>query len=207
MKIVVVDYGLGNIFSVLAALSHLNYQVDVDIDGTKVGDSDCLIVPGVASFGAGISRLDDTGQSEQIREHYSSGKPLVGLCLGAQMFLNLSEESPGISGLGIVEGRCVGLNPELGRVPNQGWTYVEQTQHLIADENVWRNEYFYFSHSYKMVIDDNKAQLSTGNLGMETITATFQVDNVAGIQFHPERSGLRGLSFLNNQINTLSSIC
>lgn len=207
MKIVVADYGLGNIFSVVAALSRLNYEVKIDLDGSNVDAADCLIVPGVASFGAGMSRLSATGQAEAILAHSLSGKPLIGLCLGAQMFLNNSDESPEISGLGIVEGRCVSLDTKLGRVPNQGWTLVQQASNIKPDQDDWRHQYFYFSHSYKMEVDDKAAQISTGNLGNENVTATFQIENVAGIQFHPERSGLHGLTFLQNQITTLCSMC
>lgn len=198
MKISLVDYGVGNIFSVGQALKALNIDFTLDSDGSSILKSDVVILPGVAAFGVGMKNLEERGQAEQLRNFFNSGKPLIGLCLGAQMFLNSSTESSLSKGFGFVKGKVISLDENLCRVPQQGWSKLDATS--SATFSKFHAEYFYFSHSYKMIIDDSKIVTHTSQHNREEVTAFFIDKNVLGIQFHPERSGPIGLKFLQKAL-------
>ena len=199
MKVAVVDYGLGNIYSVMAALQAVNVATVLDSDGSMIAKCDVALVPGVAAFGAGMSNLRESGQADALREHFASGKQLVGLCLGAQMFMDGSQETPEVPGLGFVPGSVVRLDEGKCTVPNQGWLRVSDshTAEQLTSRATLGGEYFYFSHSYRMDIRADVSTLGLATSGTETIVAIYQFGNVLGIQFHPERSGVRGLQFLS----------
>ncbi len=199
MKVAVVDYGLGNIYSVMAALHEIGISAVIDTDGSKIPKCDTALVPGVAAFGAGIRNLHETGQADALKIHYSSGNKLVGLCLGAQMFMTASEESPDCPGLGFISGNVVRMDEEKCMVPNQGWMRVSE---VGASRNRTLNSksgesYYYFSHSYRMAIGSGISVLGISTCGQEQIVAVYSFENTLGIQFHPERSGPHGLAFLS----------
>ena len=200
MKITVVDYGLGNVKSVLAALKHLNFEVKIDSNGQKIGGADLLLIPGVASFGAGVDHINKFNQFEEILNFSKTGKTVIGLCLGAQLFLKQSEESPGASGLDLIEGVNKRLDSKLSIIPNQGWSKIEfkQNSNLSAK---FEEKYLYFSHSYKMELDDPSIVVAKIKNKLEEIPAIIQKDNLIGLQFHPERSGVDGLALLYEIIN------
>lgn len=200
MKVAVVDYGLGNIYSVMAALRAINVISMLDVDGSMIAKCDTALVPGVAAFGAGMTNLQQSGQADALREHFASGKKLVGLCLGAQMFMEGSEETPEVPGLGFVQGSVVSLDQRKCTVPNQGWLRV--TQHRTSTNHTPQatlgGEYFYFSHSYRMDVGEDVSTLGTAWAGSELILAVYRAANVLGTQFHPERSGEKGLEYLSS---------
>jgi glutamine amidotransferase len=198
MRISLVDYGVGNIFSVGQALKALSINFSLDTDGSSIPKSDLVIVPGVAAFGVGMKNLEERGQAEELRNFYDSGKPLIGLCLGAQMFLESSAESLTTKGFGFVQGEVISLNETFCRVPQQGWSKLDAKSSETF--NSLDQQYFYFSHSYKMIIGDSKILASTSQHDRETVTAFFIDQNVLGVQFHPERSGPMGLKFLEKAI-------
>jgi glutamine amidotransferase len=198
MKVSLVDYGVGNIFSVGQALKALNIDFSLDTGGNTIPKSDIVIVPGVAAFGVGMKNLEERGQAEELRNFYNSGKPLIGLCLGAQMFLKSSTESSSTNGFGFVEGEVVSLDETFCRVPQQGWCKLNTMKSETFSS--LDQQYVYFSHSYKMILEDSKIPVSTSQHDQETITAFFIDKNVLGVQFHPERSGPVGLKFLEKAI-------
>jgi len=197
MRIVIVDYGLGNLFSVTAVLKELGHDFVLDTDGSLISQAEIALVPGVAAFGAGLDRLRSTDQATELTKHWEQGKRLIGLCLGAQMFLDSSDEDAGYEGFGFVTGHVKALDRQLGRVPNQGWLKVEFTGPLQAQVEIQKDpDYFYFSHSYKFQVSEPSAEHGIAHSGQERIVAAYQHDNVTGIQFHPERSGPAGLRLL-----------
>ena len=205
MKVVVVDYGIGNIFSVMAALGAIGVSHVHDTDGSMIGKSDLALVPGVAAFGAGLDLIRSSGQAAALDRHFAAGKPLVGLCLGAQMFLSASEEDPDAAGLGFVGGRVVALDGDRCRVPNQGWLRTRQSGPHAAGERslVPGSPYFYYSHSYRMEIADVRSEVATAVAGSESVLAVYREQNVTGVQFHPERSGPEGLAFLDRLLSSV----
>jgi glutamine amidotransferase len=202
MKITVVDYGVGNLFSVKQALRKLDFEFKCDEDGSLIKESDLIIVPGVAAFGTGMTNLTLTLQKDHITDFHAKGKPIIGLCLGAQMFLDSSAEAKEVPGLSLIKGKVVDLNNEICRVPKQGWSRVSFDAGGIFGE--FSGKYFYFSHSYKMVPDDDQVSIGKTSYGNESVVALYNDANLLGVQFHPERSGLDGLQFLEKAIRTAS---
>jgi glutamine amidotransferase len=198
MKISIVDYGVGNIFSVGQALKSLGLNFSLDADGSSISHSDLVIVPGVAAFGIGMKNLQERGQAEELRSFYQTGKPLIGLCLGAQMFLNSSAESPLTEGFGFVSGVVSALDEKKCRVPQQGWSQLHASESTTF--SIFHQEYFYFSHSYKMNLGSTETAVHSSRHDQEVVTAFFVDKNVLGVQFHPERSGPKGLKFLEKAV-------
>ncbi len=198
MKIVVIDYQIGNLLSVTGALTALGRPFELDTNGQHLRGADLLIVPGVASFGNGIRNLNQFSQFNGIKTHHEKGKAIIGLCLGAQILLESSQESPGVNGLGLVKGESVLMDLDLGRVPNQGWQQVNFAGTRL--ERYFPNDkYFYFSHSFKMQLDEKLASAMT--IKGESVVGYFEKGNIHGIQFHPERSGEDGLFLLDRVLD------
>jgi glutamine amidotransferase len=196
MKITVCSTGTSNLFNVVNAISSLGHDVFIDTDGSAITKSDVAVLPGVAAFGPVSQELIDNGQSEEIKRHVRSGKKLVGLCLGAQLLLNKSEENPGAAGLSLVDGDVKKLSLNGSPVPRQGWFKLDliNPQSYLQDFN---GKYVYFSHSYSAHFLDNAIVNATSDHGSQQVVSIFQRDNCMGIQFHPERSGKIGLQLLD----------
>ncbi len=198
MKTVICDYGLGNIFSVRSALRAVGLEPAVDIDGSMIESADFVVLPGVAAFGDGMRKLKDAGQFTGLATHINRGKPFLGICLGAHMLFDESEESLDQRGLGIVDGRARRLANTSLRLPNQGWLRVDLMDHPGKNTGgfLGRSEALYFSHSYVMDPTDPQCILAEARTDQGGFPACIMVENVLGVQFHPERSGSAGLAFL-----------
>lgn len=197
MRVVVVDYGLGNLHSLKSALGHLKIKHEVDDNGQLLPEADCIVLPGVAAFGAAVANLIARNQFGAIQEAHTRGARLVGLCLGAQLFVDSSEESIGIPGLGLVEGRAVRIGLQLEGGPHQGWSrlQVPDFAHAKPDRGLI-SRCFFFSHSYHVELADPSAVLAQVQRGSFQVTAAYSLGNAIGLQFHPERSGDAGLAVL-----------
>ena len=147
MDIAVIDYGMGNLRSVGKALEFAGANVHFIVSPEKLGDFPCAVLPGVGSFGDGMNNLNTGGFIEPIHDFIASGRKLMGICLGMQMMLNSSEESPGVPGLGIFDGNVIKFDEKLGKVPQIGWNTVELKRHPVT-ENLPEELDFYFVHSY-----------------------------------------------------------
>ncbi len=194
MKVTVVDYGVGNIFSVCQALKFLKIDFSIDDDGKKISSSDSILIPGVAAFGVGVQQMKRLGQFNEIANFKQKGNPILGLCLGAQVLFHKSEEAPESLGLGIVPGEVRSLNTEKCQVPKQGWSGIDfSNSPAFKDFNAQK---FYFSHSYKMEPEKKQDIVGLTNYSSEEVVALYHHENMLGAQFHPERSGEVGLRFL-----------
>lgn len=200
----VIDYGLGNLFSVFSALKFLSYDFQIDTDGKNIDHASLLIIPGVASFESGISNLIKRNQFEKIRNAAVKGVPVIGLCLGAQMLLSSSAESPGVDGLDLVEGCSNGFTGISEVRTFQGWAPVFTSESNNSKNS--ENKYFYFSHSYHMDLSNEKLVTAQSFQFDLTTTAIFHKDNLIGAQFHPERSGKLGLVWLDSIIHSQQKI-
>ena len=199
--IAVIDYGVGNLFSVEKAL--MQFATDVLITGDKelIAKADKLVLPGVGDFGACMSNLEATGLIPTIRECIAKGTPLLGICIGEQILFEGSEESPEAKGLGIFKGMVRRIQAPGLKVPHMGWnsvTFSQPNHPLFA--HLGEHPYFYFVHSYHCVPEDKSIITATAEYG-ETITAAVAKDNVMATQFHPEKSGDVGLLVLKQFIN------
>jgi len=200
MKVSVVDYGLGNLHSVTKALIYLGADVSLVEDAAAVDRAERLVLPGVGAFGQGMAGLVNRGLDVAIQRFAASGRPLAGICLGAQLLLSESEEFGLHEGLGTIPGRVKLLDPTGIKVPHVGWNRLHQPEPgrwedsplAGAPEGAWA----YFVHSYQMIPEDPRDLLATTYSGEHCITAAVQRGNVVGFQYHPEKSGRAGLSML-----------
>jgi len=195
-KIVIVDYGIGNIFSVERAFSRLN--VLVTSDPKLVSTASHLVLPGVGAFRAGMNALKTRGLDDAIREHSFQERPLLGICLGMQMMLDESEENDLSPGLSLLPGVVKKIIPKdiKAKIPHIGWTRLKSTN---CDEKLGRlvhDKWVYFVHSYHPVTDLKYISFQAEYGGID-ITAMVRKDNIFGCQFHPEKSGPIGLKILD----------
>lgn len=198
--ICVIDYGVGNLFSVEKALLQFSDDIKVTSDKEEIEAAEKLVLPGVGDFGECMKNLEATGLIPTIMKKIDAGTPLLGICVGLQIMFEGSEESPEAKGLGLFKGMVRHINaPEL-KVPHMGWNsldIIEPRPALYA--NLSEQPYTYFVHSYHAVPEDRSIITATTEYG-ETLTAAVAKGNVMATQFHPEKSGDVGLQILKNFI-------
>ncbi len=175
--VAVVDYGAGNTRSVRAALAHLGRASVLTSDPATLYNADFVVLPGVGSARSAMVHLKESGAASALRERFSKGRTMLGICLGLQLAMERTEEDGGVTGLGLLEGDVARLTE--GRVPRLGWSIVEP----------W-GEAYYFAHSYAVRSPDAVA-------AVDGVVAAVRRDAFFGVQFHPEKSGPAGLAFLD----------
>jgi len=193
----VVDYGAGNLQSVVNALEYLETDWTILDAPGQVAQFDRILLPGVGSFGAAMRRLEETGLKTSLIGAFERGHRIMGICLGMQLLTEWSEESPSIEGLGIVRGTTVKL-PESAKITNTGFRTVTapgEKWSLAADE--LRRDY-YFNHGYRVIPSDSAVCVGTSSYGGEDICVAVEFENACGVQFHPEKSQGQGLAVLRN---------
>lgn len=205
-RVGLVDYGMGNLHSVSRALATTGVE-PVPIESAEGFDGvDVLVLPGVGHFGEAMKRLDEKRLSDPLRAWLASGKPFLGICLGMQLLFETSEEAPGVGGLGRFAGTVKRFPAEIeGRrlvVPAIGWNRVEPTpagRPLFPDGG---GRHFYFVHSYYVAPADEGVVAATAEYGLRYACAVA-APNLAATQFHPEKSGERGLALLKRIISII----
>lgn len=192
--IAIVDYGMGNLFSIYNALKHVNASPQIVNEPQGLSDADGIVVPGVGAFGSCMDRLSRfEGALFQAMEE---GTPILGICIGLQVLFEESEESPGAKGLGWIEGKVVYL-PEGVLIPQMGWNSLTIKRPVEMLDGISSGDMFYFVHSYYCVPKDMSTVAATAEHGVE-LTAAVAMDNLFATQFHPEKSGVKGLKILDN---------
>ena len=196
--IAIIDYGVGNLFSLRCSLERIGADVTVTSDPDCLRKADKLLLPGVGAFEDAARKLRSNGLDQVVKDEAIKGKPLLGICLGMQMLFEKSYEYGEHEGLGLLEGQVIGMEgtiPEGLQIPHIGWNALHFRQNdcpLFA--NIRENDCVYFVHSYYAVgCEDSLA--ATAEYGNE-ITAAVAKDNIFGCQFHPEKSGAVGLGIL-----------
>ena len=198
--IAVVDYGVGNLFSLRSSLKAVGGSPVVTGDPQTILKADKLILPGVGAFGDAAEKLRAAGLADVICEAAQKGTPLLGICLGMQLLFERSYEYGMHSGLGLIPGTvnpiCTQIPKEL-KIPHMGWNALHFPEHKSRIfEGVSQGEYVYFVHSYAAQTD--KAYVSATTDYGACLTAAAERDNIFGCQFHPEKSGPAGLRILEN---------
>ncbi|MEH7501357.1 imidazole glycerol phosphate synthase subunit HisH [Neobacillus drentensis] len=193
----IVDYGMGNLFSVSKALERLGADYFISASKHELLQADGLILPGVGSFRDAMERLP----VETIKEFVASGKPLLGICLGMQLLFEQSEENGPTKGLGLLPGsvRRFPGKTQMGeryKVPHMGWNRLEFVKKSPLLKNV-EEDYVYFVHSYYVDAENNDVLLAKADY-IEQVSAVVGRDNVMGMQFHPEKSSKLGMALLDN---------
>ena len=200
VHVTVVDYGVGNMNSVINALGHLGARVTVSDRPDVVAAADRLVLPGVGAFPDGMRLLRERGLDTALNAAVANGKPLLGICLGMQLLFESSDEFGDHAGPGLVPGRVVRLTPEAGfKVPQIGWNRLRQAGRswegtILATTPP--DTMVYFVHSYAPDAATAGGLLADCDYGGQTVTATIQHGLVSGCQFHPEKSGPAGLGIL-----------
>ncbi|MGL5206424.1 MAG: imidazole glycerol phosphate synthase subunit HisH [Acidaminococcaceae bacterium] len=194
-KIVIIDYGMGNLHSVNKAMKYVGAEVEVTSEAARISKADKVILPGVGAFGDCMLNLEKYGLVPVIKETLASGKPFLGICLGLQLLFEGSEEAPGIRGLGFFKGQVQKIKTDL-KVPHMGWNrLVAKTPSPLLAKAM--DGYVYFVHSFHAVPEDKKIITAVCDYGTE-VTAAVGRDNVQAVQFHPEKSSKVGLGILQS---------
>lgn len=206
-KVTVIDYGMGNLLSVCRALEHLGAEVTLSHEPDVIVQADKLILPGVGAFGDGMNELNKRGLSDVLRDKANDGTPILGICLGAQMLLDSSEEFGSHQGLGLIPGRVLAIptTDTEGRplkVPHVGWSDLDTDHNHPLLKGIPTPSAVYFVHSFQCHPNDENDLITHCLLGGHKITAMVAHANIAGCQFHPEKSGPVGLRILANFLST-----
>jgi glutamine amidotransferase len=197
--IAVVDYGIGNVRSVLNAMAHLGVKAVLTRDLKELSAASGLVLPGVGAFGEGIRRLDSLGLRKHLLDLAKDGRPLLGICLGFQMLMQSSSEMGDHQGLGLFNSAVVKL-PVTARLPNIGWCSVRAAS-ASAPPSLLKgleDELFYFVHTYGVVGSSFVHPTGIARYADCEFAALMESGNVFGAQFHPEKSGEAGLGMLRN---------
>ena len=193
----IIDYGVGNLFSLRSSLRAIGIDADYTGNPAEIRKADKLILPGVGAFRDAREALRSTGLDRVVREEAGKGKPLMGICLGMQMLFNRSYEYCEYEGLGLIPGEIVPMDGRIPKdlpIPHIGWNELMLKQPSPLMKNTANGDYVYFVHSYYAETPAEYV-IATTDYGVE-MTAAVQKDNVYGCQFHPEKSSEVGLSIL-----------
>lgn len=202
-KVAVVDYGMGNLFSVRQACELADLDATITSSPHEVREADGVVLPGIGAFEGAIQTLRETGMADALLAFAASGRPLVGVCLGMQLLMDESLEFGRHAGLGLFRGAVVPfpVRSEDGRewkIPQVGWNQVSLTRPELAGGwacgGLHDGDFMYFVHSYYVDPADPACVVATAEYAGRTFCASIASANILGWQFHPERSGPRGLA-------------
>ncbi len=204
--IAIVDYDAGNIMSVQKACAYLKHDYILTRDPEQILAADHVILPGVGAFGDAMDKLHKYGLPDVLREVRDKGTPFLGICLGLQLIFEESEESPGVKGLGLVEGSIRRIPDTDGtlKIPHMGWNSLEYPRSGRLFEGIPGGTDVYFVHSYYLPAGEDSP--NSGIITAETeygvrIGASVEQGNLFACQFHPEKSSRWGLKILDNFLN------
>lgn len=196
-RIGIVDYGVGNLFSLRSSLSAIGADAVISGDRATLAACDRIILPGVGAFGDAADKLRATGLDRFLTEQAAAGKQLMGICLGMQLLFERSFEFGEHRGLGLLRGSVIPMQGRIDeqlKVPHIGWNALHMTRNAPLLKNVREGDCVYFVHSF-YATDCDDALIATTNYGID-MTAAVSLGNVSGCQFHPEKSGEVGLGIL-----------
>lgn len=192
----IVDYGVGNIFSLVSSFDMIGERAILCKDEKTLEMCDRVILPGVGAFGDAKKKLDEAGMGEAVKRLAKSGKPLLGICLGMQLLLDKSYEFGEHAGLGLIEGSVRPISDVIPAglpIPHIGWNALDFEENELF-KYIRRGDFVYFVHSF-YAAECDKSVIATTDYGAP-LTAAVADGNVFGVQFHPEKSGRVGLSIL-----------
>jgi imidazole glycerol-phosphate synthase subunit HisH len=190
VRVTVLDYGVGNLHSLLKALAAPGMQPRAESDALRAVETDVLVLPGVGSFGAAAERIAPARAA--IRDAIGAGLPCLGICLGMQLLLDSSEEGAG-EGLGIIPGRVRRMRA--ARVPQMGWNALEERSDPLLDASGL--DMAYFANSYVCELEDGRAVRASSVHDGDRFPAVVRAGRTVGVQFHPEKSSRAGVAFIS----------
>ena len=206
--VTVIDYGIGNLYSVTRALEVCGASVRLTASHEHIEDAERVVLPGVGAFEDGMKGMAERSQAEPVRRFIESGRPFLGICVGMQLLLEVGEEFGEHAGLGIFQGRVAPIPPtgadgKPHRIPHIGWNVLRPPEHgrdwsgsILAD--LPAEPAVYFVHSFAPVPTQESSRLADCHYDGRRISAAIRAGNTYGCQFHPEKSGPVGLQILQN---------
>lgn len=196
--ITIIDYDAGNMMSVVKAFEYLGQDVEITRQRSRILQASKVVLPGVGSFGDAMESLSRYDLVDTIRDTVSKGIPFIGICLGMQMLFDSSEESPGVTGLGLLPGKILRIPDSEGlKVPHMGWNSLSVNPSSRLFSGLETNPYVYFVHSYYLHAQHASDVAAEAVYGVN-IHAAVEHENIFGCQFHPEKSSDTGLHILRN---------
>ena len=200
--IAIMDYGVGNLFSVEKAFLFLGADARITSDTEVLRRADKIVLPGVGAFGDCMKNLEGSGMIPVLEERVRAGVPLLGICVGLQILFEGSDESPEAEGLGFFRGRVRKIRADGLKIPHMGWNSLQVEKRASVDlfAELPENPFVYFVHSYHAVPEDAGIVTATADYG-ERLTAAVAKDNICATQFHPEKSGDVGLKIIKNFVD------
>jgi imidazole glycerol-phosphate synthase subunit HisH len=197
MTVSLINYGLGNLGSVVNMLKRVGATSQLVSTPEQVRESDRLLLPGIGAFDTGVRLLEEQGLADAIRQFALSGKPVFGICLGMQLLLDSSEEGVA-QGLGLIPGTSKRFTERPGlRIPHMGWNSARPAHDHPLVAGLEPDSRFYFVHSYRVIPDNEEHTLATTDYG-GPFASMIQSGNIMGAQFHPEKSHAFGMRVLSN---------
>lgn len=195
--IAIIDYGVGNIHSVMSALNKMRIENVLTSDPEVIENADGIILPGVGAFRDAIKNLENTGLVPLIKKCTADGKPLLGICLGMQLLYEKNFEDGEYKGLGLLKGEVRSLKPYISKdlkIPHMGWNKLKIKQNSPLFKYLEENEFVYYVHSY-FACETERDTLASSEYDVE-VPGVVGYKNIMGIQFHPEKSSSTGLKLL-----------
>ncbi len=200
-RVLVLDYGGGNLRSVARAVEHVGFQPEVTADPRALDAADAVVMPGVGAAADTMRHLRESGLVEPLRQYIQAGRPFLGVCMGFQVLLSVSEEGGEHPCLDIVPGRVRRLERESAgeelKVPHMGWNSVQQLRPHPIFADIPDGSYFYFVHSYYPELEDESLVVGRTEYGV-TFASVIARNGLVATQFHPEKSGQVGLQLYRN---------
>lgn len=208
MKIAIIDYQLSNLFSIKHAFNYLDVPSEITSSKLIISQADAAIIPGVGAFGDAMNNLRKFDLINVIKEFLLSGKPFMGVCLGMQLLFTTSEEFGTHQGLGIIKGEVKKFisKDKLIKVPQIGWNQIvkaEKSWDNTPLKNIESGEFMYFVHSYYVIPDNKSVILSETIYGDIKYCSSLQSGNVFATQFHPEKSGQKGIKIYQDWVKSI----
>jgi glutamine amidotransferase len=196
----VIDYGAGNLGSISSALNFLQREFIIVDSLKQLGEPRLILLPGVGHFGQAMKSLGATGVGKRVVEMANAGVPVLGICLGMQLLFESSDEAPNVPGLDLLRGKV--LTNRKTEIPSTriGWFDVE----FSGPSAKFSSEYF-FAHSFQVLPEDASLTTATYTAGQELVVAQVAKGSIIGMQFHPEKSGINGLNYLDDSIDLLTA--
>jgi len=202
-RIVIIDYGMGNLRNVQKAFENVGAQAKVTRDKKEIARASAVVLPGVGAFKDCMGNLDRFGLMDPILHSIEKGKPYLGICLGLQILFSNSEEFGSHRGLDLIRGKVMRFKPDAGhKVPHMGWNTVEIEREVPILRGIETGDFFYFVHSYYVVPEEGAWTATETRYGAPFVSSIAK-ENLFATQFHPEKSQQKGLQILRNFVKSI----
>jgi glutamine amidotransferase len=202
-KIVIIDYGMGNLRNVQKAFEKIGSDARLTRNKNEIGRASAIVLPGVGAFKDCVENLKKYGLVEPLLRSIEKGKPYLGICLGLQILFSESEEFGSHKGLDLIKGKVVRFVPDPEhKVPHMGWNTIEKEKEGPMLQGIERGDFFYFVHSYYVIPDKTQWISSFTTYGKPFVSSIWK-ENLFATQFHPEKSQQKGLRILENFVKSI----